>query len=175
MEILHPPLKLLDSLLSKTVTLIIYPHFHLMFQQEVVHFFSQLFNSQKWPMYWICHSNSTWWQGMKQDFQPSWYQPLKHPAHARLYLNNILLSKYTHDHERRLRELSPERKINGLIFYQNPPTNSLRKCVEIRMENLYIDIRAYNSHWSLCYKELTVIKEKPPASSYYISTGIPLT
>ena len=43
------------------------------------------------------------------------------------------------------------------------------------MENLYIDIRASHSRWSLCYKELTVIKEKPPASSYYIFTDIPLT
>ena len=127
-------------------------------------------------LYWnLCHSNSTWWQRMKQDFHPSWYQPLKHPVHARLYLNNLLQTIYTHDHERRLRESSPKRKINDLIFYQNPPTNSLRKCVESRMENLYIDIRASHSRWSLCYKELTVIKEKPPASSYYIFTDIPLT
>ena len=43
------------------------------------------------------------------------------------------------------------------------------------MENLYVDIRACHSRWSLCYKELTVVKEKPPASSYYIFTDIPLT
>ena len=47
--------------------------------------------------------------------------------------------------------------------------------MEIRMKNLYVDIRASHSHWSLCYKELTVIKEKPLTSSYYIFTGVPLT
>ena len=31
---------------------------------------------------------------------------------------------------------------NALIFYQILPTNSLRKCMEIRQENLYVDIGA---------------------------------
>ena len=31
---------------------------------------------------------------------------------------------------------------NALIFKQILPTNSLRKCVEISLENLYLDIGA---------------------------------
>ena len=38
--------------------------------------------------------------------------------------------------------------------------------MEIRTENLYVDIRAHHSQWSLSYKELTVIMEKAPVSSY---------
>ena len=29
--------------------------------------------------YWIHHGDSTWWQGMRQDLYPKWYQPLHYP------------------------------------------------------------------------------------------------
>ena len=31
---------------------------------------------------------------------------------------------------------------NALIFYQIPSTHSLRRCIEISLENLYVDIGA---------------------------------
>ena len=53
--------------------------------------------------------------------------------------NNIISNTYSRENIMRMNKMKHERR-NVLIFYQIPLTYSLRKCIEISLENLYMDI-----------------------------------
>ena len=53
--------------------------------------------------------------------------------------NNIISDTYSRENIMRMNKTKHERR-NVLIFYQILLTYSLRKCMEISLENLYVDI-----------------------------------
>ena len=77
-------------------------------------------------LYWICHGNSTRWQGMKQDFRPNWYLPLHYPPSpwkvvphylglCPIFFTNSSVGSFT-SHKNQNRERAVRRKLRFFVL-----------------------------------------------------------